>query len=195
MPTNFKSNMVLLFVLSITFLIIACNNASEKKAETNDTTVTNSGQLNQPTALASGKLDTLVIDSASFVKLPDTTKVVFVFTFKPNDTLTLDGWTAKQDTIFTTDPDIELIKYAPSTLSYGNGIYFGNVILKKREVKKIKNMLNNQQAHSVLFAPQLVNGKHIGYEIFLSLEHLPAERLKNAIATQTFANPSPPKNY
>jgi hypothetical protein len=200
MTHSFARSTLLLFFAAIVFLLTACNNnaADEKSSDKKDTTETakNSSQVNLPTAgLTGGKLDTLFTDSASFVNLPANKKVVFVFTFRSNDTLTLHGWAAEKDTIFNIDPEIKLMKYTPSNISYGEGMYFGNVILKKGEIKAVKKLLDSEHAHTVLFAPKLVDVTHIGYDIFISKERPGLDKILSVITTGAGANPSPPKNY
>jgi hypothetical protein len=140
-------------------------------------------------------LDTLFADADSVRKLPEK-KLVFVFTFRTNDTLTIHGWSAEKDSIFTLTPDIELKKYAASTVGYGTGMYFGNMVLKKKELKELQRQLQNTNIRSVLFAPKIVDGNHVAYDIFLSTEN-PAvgEKIVNVTATGVDANRSPPKTY
>jgi hypothetical protein len=199
MTPHFKLNRFSLSILFALFLITACNNKGDEKktgeGPATDTSKTVS-QINPASAsLTSGPLDTLWTDSLSFAQLPEK-KIVFVFTFRQNDTLTLHGWSAEKDSIFTTDPDIRLIKGHSGSLKYENGMYFGNVVLKKGHVKAIQKALNKEKAQFVLFAPELVNGNHIGYDIYLSKED-PAGlvHVLGVIATGLQANPSPPKTY
>ena len=197
MTSYFKSNRFSLFILFNLFLVTACNNngGNEKKTDEKSAADTSKivSQINQP-ALISGILDTLWTDSLSFANLPKK-KIVFSFTFRKLDTLTLHGWAAEKDSIFTTSPDIKLIKGHASTLNYGNDMYFGNVILKKGHLALIKNKLDQQKAKFVLFAPQIINGSHIGYKIFLSKEDPGLVKEYIRIPTGVDANPSPPKRY
>src|SRR5215469_14243435 len=166
MSSYFKSNMISLFVLLIALLMTACNTGkNENNADKKDTTAMS--QSNLPTAgLTGGALDTLYVDSASFAKLPNK-KIVFAVTFRSNDTLTFHGWAADKDSIFGTDPDIKLKKYKASTINYTTDMYFGNVVLKANAVNKIQAQLKSQNAHTVIFAPKLVDGTHIGYDIYV----------------------------
>ena len=200
MATYFKSSRFLLFISIGFFLIIACNNKTDEKAtQTTDTasTASNTSQVTRPLSagLTGGPLDTLVVDSASFAKLAFK-KLVLVFTFRSNDTLTLHGWSADNDINFGTDPDIELQKYTASTVNYGPDMYFGNVILQKQGLKSVQNLLETRHAHAVLFAPKLVGTTHIGYDIFTSEESpVRGEKVATVTGTGVGMNPSPPKTY
>jgi hypothetical protein len=180
---------------------VACtNNGNNEKSATDSSNQVSQDTSNKvsPTqpvpALITGALDTLWTDSLSFASLPKK-KIVFSFTFRQLDTLTLHGWAAEKDSIFTTYPDIKLIKGHASALNYGNDMYFANVILKKGSVAQIKSALIQQKAKFVLFAPQIINSNHIGYKVFLSKEHPGIVKVFVAIPTGIDANPSPPKNY
>jgi hypothetical protein len=198
MATYFKSNRFSLLVTVIVFLVIACNNKTDEKAtETKDSTGTATSEAKPPITggLTAGMLDTLFANADSVRKLPEK-KLVFAFTFRTNDTLTIHGWSAEKDSIFTLNPDIELRKYAPSTVAYGTGLYFGNMVFKKKELKELQRQLQNTNIHSVLFAPKVVDGTHIAYDIFLSTEN-PAigEKIISIVVTGLNINPSPPKTY
>jgi len=198
MGTYFKSNRFSLFVSIIVFVVIACNNKTDEKATgTTDTTGTTASETKSPVTagLTGGILDTLFAVADSVRKLPEK-KLVFAFTFRTNDTLTIHGWSAEKDSIFTLNPDIELQKYAPSNVSYSTGLYFGNMVLKKKGVKELQRQLQNTNIRSVLFAPRIVDVNHISYDIFLSTEN-PAvgEKIVNVTTTGLNANPSPPKTY
>jgi hypothetical protein len=188
-----------LFFLSILSLIAACNNATqEKKSSGGDTAAAAKSEVQTSSAipgLIGGTLDTLFVVSDSFAKLPNK-KIVFAFTFKQNDTLTLDGWALQNNGAFNDNPDIQLLKYNPSGYSYGNGMYFGNVVLQNGDVQKIQNQLKQLNGKTVLFAPKLVNTTHIGYEILISTETIGGSRKAlNSTSTGVDANPSPPKGY
>jgi hypothetical protein len=200
MATYFTSNRFLLFISVGVFLIMACNNKTDEKAtQTTDTasTAANTSQVTPPlrAGLAGGPLDTLFVDSASFAKLAFK-KLVLVFTFRSNDTLTLHGWSADHDINFGTDPDIELQKHSASAVNYGPDMYFGNVILQKQGIKRVQDSLEKRHAHAVLFAPRLVGTTHIGYDIFIS-DGSPfrGEKVATVTGTGVGMNPSPPKTY
>lgn len=200
MTSLFKLSRVSLVILLVLFLTTACNNNSGDEKKTDEPSADSSEKesadpINQPQqALTGGTLDTLWTDSLSFANLPKK-KVVFVFTFRALDTLTLHGWAAEKDTIFNPDPDIKLLKGRASTLSYGDGMYFGNVILKKAHVAHIKKALIREKAQFVLFAPRIVNSTHVGYTIFVSKEQPNIAKEFVPLPTGVIANPSPPKNY
>jgi hypothetical protein len=154
-----------------------------------------------PKALAlTGTLDTLWVDSATFVQLDSTKKAVFEFRIGGIDTLTMDGWTP-QDTggfKFNNLPNISLLKGRGSSLNYGPGIYLGNQILRKGQIKKIQDKLASKNAQFVLFAPNISSG-HISYDIFVGVDNPKAK--SNVVFTappsntNQSSNPSPPKTY
>jgi len=199
MATHFKSNGLFVFVSIVGFLVIACNNKTDEKAPaTTDTTGATTTEAKSPVTagLTGGVLDTLFAVADSVRKLAEK-KLVFAFIFKTNDTLTIDGWSATKDSIFTLNPDLETKKYAPSTVNYSTGMYFGNMVLKKKEVKELQRQLTlNPTMRSVLFSPKLVDVNHVAYDIFLSTEN-PAvgEKVKTVTTTGLNINPSPPKTY
>lgn len=200
MFSHFKETRFFLLATITLFLVLACNNKrDEKTGETKDTTgtatVTSEAKSPITAGLTAGMLDTLFVNADSVRKLPEK-KLVFAFTFRTNDTLTIHGWSAEKDSIFTLKPDIELMKYAPSTVGYGTGLYFGNMVFKKKELKELQRQLQNTNIHSVLFAPKIVDANHIAYDVFLSNEN-PAigEKIISVVVTGLNINPSPPKTY
>ena len=185
------------FFTIIVILLASCNDGAADKntaAAATESSAPNA-QAAPAAAIIGGVLDTLFVDSLTFTKL-DNGKVVFSFTYRQNDTLTLHGWDAKGicGDGFNASPDIRLIKGRPGTVSYGPDIYFSNVVLQGKDVKDIKSLLKVHKAQYVVFAPQKL-GEHILYKIFLSKEN-PAILVKilTVIPTDTEANPSPPKN-
>ena len=181
-----------LLFLSILALITACNNATQENRSTEKDSAT---QMKNAKALAGGKLYVLAVDSASFAKLPNK-KVVFVMTFRQNDTLTLHGWVQVKDSMFGDYPDIELKEYKPDSLDYGSGMYYGNVVLQNGGVRDIKKALKDSAAQTVLFTPKLVLGNHIGYDITVCKGNVIAgEKASSISQTIAGANPSPPKGY
>jgi hypothetical protein len=189
-----RPGVALLFTVLI---IMACNEKKEDQKLSDNSAAETQPVVIQPAIKAfSGKLDTLVVDSLSFSKLPNA-KMVFSFVFGENDTLTLHGWHAKGllGTSFDSLPDIKLIKGNPSHIDYGPGIYFGNVILK--DVNKIQRALKTHNAQLVIFAPKMVDTNHIGYDIFLGKNDPTLSKISilAIINIDLDANPSPPKTY
>lgn len=180
------------------FAMASCNQNDDKKAGNTPAADSSKPVLAGPVmaALTSGALDTLFIDSTAFVKL-DNEKVVFSFTFRGNDTLTLHGWSLKNNPKqFDSLPNIKLVKArADKTLTYGLGTYFGNVVLSKKGVEDVKDALDKKHAQFVLFAPRKY-GENIGYDIFVGKDN-PAVLVKIFVVDPTGAstNPSPPKPY
>lgn len=180
----------------------SCNNADKSavtEPATTDTGKTSTALMVQPAAtILSGKLDTLVIDSLAFTKLP-AGKTVFVFTLGGLDTLTLAGWNAKgkNEDSFALNPNIRLMKRGPTNVSYGPGTYLANLILKKADLKEVNDSLSSKhnRYRFVVFLPKNVDG-HISYEISVSKDDALDKTTPIALVTTTAtANPSPPKQY
>jgi hypothetical protein len=149
----------------------------------------------------SGHLDTLFVDSANFVKLDSTKRTVFEFRIGGLDSLTLEGWTSPNQTQdpFSKDPNIRLLKGRTDTSqTFGPGIYLGNQVLHKNQIKKIQEMLATNHAPYVLFAPANDKG-HVYYTIFLGIDDPRAKILipytTAPVNTNQSSNPSPPKSY
>ena len=149
----------------------------------------------------SGYLDTLWTDSATFAKLEDTARIIFVFRIGSADSLTLDGWVSpKQITLgFKKNPEISLLKgRTDSLVPLAPGTYLGNQVLHHKQIDMIKALLDSNHAHYVLFAPYSDKG-HIGYAIYLGYDNPRAQPLvpftTPPVNTGQSSNPSPPKNY
>jgi hypothetical protein len=191
------------FVFFITLILLgSCNNADKSAVSEPATTAaskTSTEVMAQPTAsIFSGKLDTLVVDSSAFTKLP-AGKTVFVFALGGLDTLTLAGWNAKgkNEDSFALNPNIRLLKRGPTSYSYGPGTYFANLILKGKDLKEIQDSLSSKhnRYRFVVFLPKSVDG-HISYEISVSKDDALDKTTPIALVTTTAtANPSPPKQY
>jgi hypothetical protein len=187
MATYFKTNRFLLFVLFVAFVLTACKNQqgsgnNEKGKQSNQT-------------LTSGMLYSLYADSSSFLGLDSTMKVVFVVTFTQDTILTLHGWSSKGD-VFKTPPNIILDPSTPSNVHFGNGMYLGNVILKKKDLKDVQDSVRKRKDPFILFTPYIINGNHFGYSLSTTRDD-PQDFTKQIVSNPTGAdmNPSPPKNY
>ncbi len=189
---RFNSKRILLFCSLIVLLIVSCkNDDKEKKPE--DTPV---AEEKTPVAagLTGGTLTILYTDSAAFNKFKS--KIIFSFVFRSEDGLTLAGWDNKVP--FSDDPEIELQRNLPVTgVTYSIGTYFGNLVLLKADVDKIKADIKNKYKY-ILFTPDNRITNHIKYKITYS-NTLPTT-LQEAGASAAppadiYLNPSPPRNY
>ena len=179
--------LVYAFVL---LFITSCNGNEDTKKNTAPPMATTPGQT---ASLSPGKLDTLYVERQAFDTLGNGAKLVFSFTFKAADTLTLHGWLVKGPN-FDSLPNLKLKNWHASTYSYGTGTYFGNVVLRNQEIVKIKSSLNSNSNY-VLFAPFLL-GNNIMYKIFVSDKlYGPKDQILVISPTGADANPSPPKSY
>lgn len=180
------------------FIMIGCNSGSDKNTTTNS--ASKDSNMGTPEAVAvpalpilSGYLDTLYVDSLNFSTL-NKDMAVFAFYAGQNDTLTLHGWYAKGlFNKFDSLPNIQLAQGRASTVTYGNGTYFRNVVLS--DINEIKRLLKTKKAKYVLFAPQK-SGNIINYKIYLSNDD-PKALVKSfaVIPTGIETNPTPPKQY
>ncbi len=180
-------------LLTAVLYLAACNNDNTEKPNPAKEPAT----PGQAAGLTGGVLDTLKVDSAAFAALPNA-KLVFSFVFEANNVLTLHGWSFKgaPGKDFDSLPNIKLLKKAASpTLPYGNGTYFGAVVLAPNDINLIQLKLRQEKAQWVVFAPRK-EGNNIFYTIFVAKEN-PAIlfAVKTAATTDIEANPSPPKNY
>ncbi len=193
-----------LFFFILLIAVAACNNAdtgkdSSKSISDNNSMKPSSISETVKTATQTAQLlDYLWVDSATFLRIPKG-KTFFLFSFSLPDSITLNGWHAlgKKEDSFNTAPNIKLIKGQPSGVNFGNGTYFGNEKLNKKELEKIKDTIVKLKTLYVLFTPE-VKDYHVKYNIVLTNENpLGAVPLDNTklIATGYSLNPSPPHQY
>jgi len=197
---NFKS--IALF-FSIIFFISSCTSDDKKNEETANSsasmttaTSTNTTTAAEPKKEAlTGTLDSLSIGAEDFSKLDDNKKVVFSFTFRNPDTLTLWGWQCRNSNCtnnFSPFPDIKLTKGKPSRTQYGPNVIFGNVVIFKKGIDVIMDSIAKGY-QEVVFVPAN-DGEYIKYKIYVR------NNTKGAVPTFTLedtgieTNPSPPKN-
>ena len=195
------------FFFSIFFLLSSCGNDDTTTTNTNTAVTTDTAvSTDAPTATAipvvkaaalTGRLDTLWGDAAVFKNLPNGRKLVFSFTFRNPDTLTLYGWPCQNNNCtsqYATDPAIKLIKGKPTAYDYGPKVIFGNVIIDKRDVAKIKTKIGTVY-NSVAFAPEN-DGEYVKYKVFVSIDSVESLVARKFAVEPTGieANPSPPKN-
>jgi hypothetical protein len=200
----FKLTGYSLFICFTIILITSCNNGGKKNKDSVNSvedTIDKTTEVKEESSKAktiTGTLDNLWVKKSDFNSLDKDKKVVFSFTFQPNDTLTLYGWSCKGalgscNGTYYTNPDIKLLKGITSGISYGPQVYFGNIILHKNAVKKIVNGFKTYTY--VVFVPQN-NGGFITYKIFVTNDD-PTQSIKALVLDPTGedANPSPPKDY
>ena len=192
-------NAGIMCALAFVLLLNACKN--DDKTDTGDTTTAATTASSPTTATAtkaatlSGLLDTLWVTAADFKNL-DNKKLVFSFTFRDPDTLTLFGWSCKGvicNGSYNTDPDIKLIKGHQSAVNYGPKVIFGNVILQANEVSTIKKKIGTTYSY-VVFVP-VNDGEFIRYDIYVSNDDPSLIKVLVLDPTGVDANPSPPKTY
>jgi len=197
---NFKS--IALF-FSIIFFISSCKDDEKKSDDTTNAAASTTAATNTNTdvvaapkkAALKGTLDTLKVAASKFANLKPNKKVVFSFTFRNPDTLTLWGWQCQDNNCtnnFLKSPALPLIKGNPSTIQYGPNVIFGNVVIFKKGIQVIMESIA-EGYQEVVFVPAN-DGEYIKYKIYVR------NNTKNAVPTFTLedtgieTNPSPPKN-
>lgn len=178
-------------LLCIVCLFIAsCKGADDKKEPAGPGPDSTTKPITE--VLTTGSLDTLYVGRAAFDNIGNGSRLVFSFTFKDADTLTLHGWLLKPGNKFDSLPNIILKNLRPSAVNYGVSKYFGNVVLAPNETNKIKQALTPGM-NFVLFAPFL-QGNNIAYTIFVTDKITGSkEQILVVAPTGAVANPSPPK--
>lgn len=189
-----------LVYFAVLFFIASCNTGTEGNEAPvveKSTTTTESEVEQTKTTTISGILDNLYIDAVAFNSLPKSS-LVLSFAFRTKDTLTLYGWSCKNNlagkcTGFNTNPNIKLIKYGTSGIAYGPEVNFGNVILLKDEIRDIKTKLGTTYKN-VVFVPKIIAG-FIYYSIHVTNDDPALIKVLALEPTGIEANPSPPKGY
>jgi hypothetical protein len=180
-----------LFFFAVLILAASCNDGTEAKKNT--TTI----EKEETTSIAiTGTLNNLWVEKADFDKL-DNSQLVFSFAFRTKDTLTLHGWSCKGPKgsckgDYQTEPNIKLIKGKSSGVAYGPVVYFGNIIIKNKDVIKLQNGYKTYKYF--VFVPTIKNG-FIYYSIKASNND--PRLIEDLILDDTSieANPSPPKGF
>jgi len=198
---NFKS--IALF-FSLIFFASSCNSDDKKGDDSTNTatstttaTTTNAaaGESKKAAALT-GTLNNLWIEASKFRVLKDNKKIVFSFTFRDPDLLTLWGWQCKNDNCtdnFPDPPALELKKWNASGTSYGPNVIFGNVVIFRKDVKPIMDWIDKGYNY-VVFVPYNA-GDYIRYDIKVTNDDPHAESTTLTLEdTGIDTNPSPPKN-
>jgi hypothetical protein len=202
MSKHFNSKAIALFLFVISFMS-SCSSDDKKNAETTNAAANTPTGANTNTAVAAepkkaaltGTLDTLEVEASKFANLKPNKKIVFSFTFRNPDTLTLWGWQCQDNNCtnnFLKYPDLPLIKGNPSTIQYGPNVIFGNVVIFKKGVQVIMDSIAKGY-QEVVFVPAN-DGEYIKYRVYVR------NNSKTAVPTFTLedtgidTNPSPPKN-
>ncbi len=195
MSKNLLLKQYSLLLLSLFMLLTAFTKTNNDKiaATKAGITITNNSQSPVPQVL-----DTLWAEGSAFTNL-HAGKTLFIFRFWLPDSITLNGWHAKGILRhgYDSTPAIQLFAGRKGGTSYPTGTYFGNVILKGVDLKKIKHSLSSTKLKYVIFIPK-IEKQQIGYDIFLSDDYPASPTLKKTLTLTTqiaSANPSPPKKY
>ena len=196
MQNQFWLHRYTLLFFMVLFFSIGCDNERDRDPDGDRAPTDSSGKIVSTASIPgahpfAGKLDTLWIDSATFIKFNN--KAEFIFHFA-TDTITVHGWNNKGgNEPFDDTPTVQFIKGHQSNLSYGPETYFGNMGLKN--IQTIKNMIRHESATYVIFAPEK-DKRHVYYKVFLTKEpHMLLPKTLAPVPTNVSTNPSPPKQY
>jgi hypothetical protein len=184
-------NRSILFI-ALALLFVACNsNNSSPKNSASPTAF--------PATQLTGNLDTLFLTVQDFENLKN--RVVFRFYINDSARLTLHGWYGGKTKKWTFNPkhDLTLSMGRQSTVTYGPGDYFGDLILHDSTLHTIDSLITVNNAKFVLFAPldpaQASFPGQVTYGIFLTGDD--PKPMLNIIsssvkATGFITNPCPP---
>ncbi len=92
----------------------------------------------------------------------NTDKWVFKFIYVREDSLTLRCWYADGflGRTFATQYVFQLKPTKINILKYSTNMYFGDIVLQRSDVRKIKKLIKEKNVETVLFTPQLNPGTH-----------------------------------
>ncbi len=195
----------LTFVFLLLLFFASCNNPDTDAAKTNttDSAGADAAPASPPQASQiAGRLDTLWMDSATFVNLGQGTRLTFRFYIDTPNNISLRGWTGNSNS-WDSPPDVYLKTGRQSTVQYGTGSYFGNLQLSPNNYNAIKQVLDNSHSKYVVFGPVNpttgVDAGQILYKIYVTSDYpgpsSPAIVYKFLVTdTGIETNPSPPKN-
>ncbi len=202
MKNGFLTGMYSSFMVLIMLIFIECNNNQADAASIDTTSViadTISKTVVAPSTAMSGFLNILYTDAQKFKNLnnPLTKKMTFRFFIKNADSLTLSCWSSKAGNSDFPDPsNLTLWVGQPSTLKYGAGSYFGNLVLYKDEIRNLVGQIN-QNTPYVLFVPidPALEGGQITYLVIPTNVDPKTLKWSDVSAlTGVQTNPSPPRN-
>jgi hypothetical protein len=194
-----------LIIMILFFASCNENKSSEAKTDTVDPTAKTPMPGDNKAGILTGSLDTLWIDATTFLSLgsPGGNWTIFRYYLDNSNSITLAGWSANNgngqfhgNNAPPPSPNIILLKGNPSSIKYGPGDYFGNLILRPAQLAHIKSLINSTNSSSVLFAPAnpALNNHQITYTVFLSGSKSKEDISVNLVPTNEGLNPSPPRN-
>jgi len=193
MYRNLPNCRVLFFLL---FLFILSTSFNEKldKTTCDFPTVSKSGDTGYSKYYSPDDLYILEI-TADLFKEKNTDKWVFKFIHAREETLTLHGWTANGwfGRKFDTKHEIELTPTVPSGVKYDANMYFGDIVLSRKSVRRIKKRIKNEKVSIVRFTPNPKEFPHVSY--IVSLIRTESDNKETTLQTTYNANPSPPKGF
>jgi len=193
------------FVVLLLLLFASCNNpeTDAAKTDTPDSSVVVAPAAAPPQgSLIAGNLDTVWMDSATFVNLGAGTRLTFRFYIDNPNNISLRGWTGNSNS-WDSPPDVYLKTGRQSKVTFGSGSYFGNLQLSPSNYNAIKQKLQDTKTKYVVFGPVNpttgVNAGQILYKIYVTNDY-PGNSTPSIIYkflvedTGIETNPSPPKN-
>lgn len=187
------------FLIVVIFLLASCNGNNAAPAKTDSLPATANTALKETgkdAKLLSGNLDTLWMAAPAFASLNP--KLTFRF-YDTLNSLTLHGWLGNNNGYNNRPPDARLAIGRQSTVQFGSGNYFGNLILSSPDLNTIQGLISQNHSLYVLFAPQIstTSNGQVVYNILLTNDD-PGILVKPSVAplvtTGIITNPSPPRN-
>ena len=198
MKKIFLLNEPVLCFMALVLLLTSCNRNDSSPAKADELDIVKKMAMkgeNKEELKLSGSLDTLWIEASAFASLNP--KLTFRF-YVTSDAFTLHGWIGNSNSYNNRPPDVRLSVGRESTVQFGSGSYFGNLVLNAQSLNKIQKLIRDTHAVYLLFAPQdpAANGGQVVYNIFLTNEDPKAPTFFsiNLVPTGEFTNPSPPRN-
>ena len=197
---NFKSFFIIM--ISAVFCINCYGKTFSRDTsinEVNDKLV----KKNFKAATIDGYLNVLWMDTSQIAKIKR--RIVFRFYAETADILILKGWINDDDN-FDDNADVTLTAGPASSVRFGAGSYFGNIILKRDDSKALIRKARNRNKKFVILVPIASNDPdfpdqipgQIAYKILLDdaqpgPDFFTKESL-TLIKTGLSINPSPPRN-
>jgi hypothetical protein len=199
----FKTNV--LTILCIGLLLGSCggpNSRNDENSEENKKAIDPKSHGMQTPMFT---LDTLKVDSATFMNsVTDNRKLALKF-FIHIDTLTLHGWSSTNNGGGTTDfnnaPNLKLQNGNKSEVRFTNGYYMGDFIMQHGEIRNLRRNIQDSGASFILFVPELDTSGQIHYRVHRSKNvsepytNQTGDKYVAPLATMFYANPSPPKSF
>lgn len=188
-------NPLFLFIVLLLF-IASCNNNDSAPAKTDgedNTEKTDMTVVDTDSAKLNDYLNILSIEAANFPKKGN--RLTFRF-YDTLNSLTLHGWLGVK--FDDKPPSLRLKLSSKSNVKFGNGNYFGNLLLRKPQIDSIQDNIGTYPY--ILFIPEIdTDGNDKGSIIYrIAFTKTDPKTFTNIskddLPTDITTNPSPPRN-